>query len=105
MPTTTDRRLQLNETLCKILGSRNVYFQPPESIKMKYPAIVYSLSDIENLYANNGVYLSARKYTVTVIDKDPDSLIVGAVAGLPTCRYDRHYEKDNLNHDVFTLFF
>lgn len=103
--TTTERRLELHEILCTTLGSRNVYFQPPESVKMNYPAIVYGLDDIENQYANDGVYLSHRKYSVTVIDKDPDSLLVGKVAALPACQFVRHYEKDNLNHDVFTIFF
>lgn len=101
----TNRRLLLHEIFCEILGTRNAYFQPPESVKMKYPAIVYSLDSIENTYANGGVYLSRRKYSVMVIDKDPDSSLVGKVAALPTCRFNRHYEKDNLNHDVFTIFF
>ena len=38
-------RYELHEFLCEILGSRNVYFQPPESVKMKYPAIVYERTD------------------------------------------------------------
>lgn len=103
--TTTERRPELHEILCTILGSRNVYFQPPESIKMKYPAIVYSLNGIDNQYADGGVYLSHRKYSVTVIDKDPDSGIVGKAASMPKCRFDRAYRKDNLNHFVFTLFY
>lgn len=101
----TNRRLLLHEIFREILGTRNAYFQPPESVKMNYPAIVYGLDGIENTYANDGVYLSYRKYSVTVIDKDPDSPLVGKVATLPTCRFIRHYEKDNLNHDVFTIFF
>ena len=72
---------------------------------MKYPAIVYALDDIENTFANDGVYLSARKYSVTVIDSDPDSSLVGKVASMPTSRFNRHYPKDNLNHDVFEIFF
>lgn len=99
------RRLLLHEVLCDILGTKNVYFQPPESIKMKYPAIVYSVDAIDNTHADNGVYLSKTGYSVTVIDADPDSEIVGKVASLPFCRFNRHYEKDNLNHDVFRLFF
>ena len=82
-----------------------VYFQHPESVKMNYPAIVYGLDNIKNTYANGGVYLSQRSYSVTVIDPNPDSPIVGMVAALPTCRFNRHYERDNLNHDVFTIFF
>lgn len=100
-----NRRLQLHEKLCEILGTRHVYFQPPESVQMNYPAIVYGLDDIENTYADDGVYLSTRRYAVTVIDEDPDSPIVDKIALLPMCRWNRHYEKDNLNHDVFKLFY
>ena len=100
-----DRRLLFHEVLCDVLGSRNVYFQPPSSIKMNYPAIVYSRDVIGNKYANNRVYLSQMRYSVTVIDKDPDSPIVGKVASLPTSKHNRHYEKDKLNHDVYTIFF
>jgi hypothetical protein len=98
-------RLELQTLLEEILGSRNVYFQPPESVKMKYPAIVYSLKDIDNTFANDRVYLSKRKYLITVIDEDPDSKIVEKVSQLPTCRFNRHFESDNLNHDVFILEF
>lgn len=99
------RRLKLHKLLCNVAQSQNVYFQPPETVKIKYPAIVYGLDDMNNLYANDDVYLSKRRYSITVIDKDPDSLLVGKIAVLPTCRFSRHYTKDNLNHDVFTLYF
>ena len=98
-------RLELQTLFENLLGSRNVYFQPPESVKMKYPAIVYGLEDIENTFANDGVYLSQRKYSVTVIDEDPDSEIVVKVSQLPKCRFNRHFESENLNHDVFILQF
>lgn len=101
----TNRRLLLHEIFCEILGTRNAYFQPPESVKMNYPAIVYGLDNIDNQYADDGVYLSHRRYSVTVIDKNPDSEIVGKVAALPRCRFNRSYQKDNLNHYVFTLFY
>ena len=99
------RRLKLQTLLEELLGSRNVYFQPPASIQMKYPAIVYGLEDIENAFANDRVYLSKRKYLITVIDEDPDSEIVEKVSQLPACRFNRHFESDNLNHDVFILEF
>lgn len=98
-------RLELHETLCDILGSRNVYYQPPESIRMKYPAIVYSRSRIDNTYANDDVYKQETSYSVTVIDEDPDSPIVEAMSLLPRCRFDRHFISDNLNHDTFTLYY
>ncbi len=100
-----NRRLQLHEVLCELLGTRCVYFQPPESIEMDYPAIVYGLDDIENTYADGGVYLSTKRYAVTVIDADPDSPIVDRIALLPLCQFNRSYTKDNLNHYVFELYF
>lgn len=99
------RRLELHEILCDILGSRNVYFQPPASVKMQYPAIVYSRETIRNEFADNSVYRQGTAYQVTVIDKNPDSEIVYRVSKLPTCRFNRHFTSDNLNHDVFVLYY
>lgn len=95
---------QLQELFEGILGSRNAYFQPPENLKMNYPAIVYSRNRIENRHANDSVYRQSISYTVTVIDKNPDSEIVHKMSELPKCRHDRHFKSDNLNHDVFTLY-
>lgn len=99
-----DGRLNLQAKLELLLGSRNVYFQPSTSVELKYPAIVYSRSNIPNRYANGAVYKQDDCYEVTVIDKDPDSPIVRKVSRLPKCRFNRHFKADNLNHDVFTLY-
>ena len=98
-------RLKVHEILCDILGSRHVYYQPPESLKMDYPAIVYSRDNIVNSYADNRVHAQAVVYKVVVIDKDPDSIVVERLSKLPTCHFESHYVADNLNHDVFTLFY
>ena len=98
-------RLELQTMLEELLGSRNVYFQPPASVRMNYPAIVYSRQDIENEFADNSVYIQSLGYEITVIDADPDSDLPRKVSKLPMCRFDRHYTADNLNHDVFTLYF
>lgn len=100
-----DSRLELHEILCDILGSRHVYFQPPSSVKMVYPAIVYSRNSISNDFANDLVYKQSLGYTVTVIDEDPDSDVVEKISRLPMCRFDRHFTSDNLNHDVFTIYY
>lgn len=98
-------RLELHEILCGVLGSRHAYYQPPENLRMEYPAIVYSRNDIENTFAENSVYKQDHQYQIIVIDKDPDSEIVSAVSRLPMCRFNRHYESENLNHDVFTIYY
>lgn len=100
-----DRRLELHKILCDVLGSREVYYQSPESTRMSYPAIVYSRSDIVNEFADNNVYTQSHEYEVIVMDYNPDSKIVDAVSKLPTARFNRHYAYDNLNHDVFTLIY
>lgn len=96
-------RLDLQNLLEFVLGSRNVYYQPPESVKIKYPAIVYRRNDIDNNFADDIVYMQNHTYQIIVIDADPDSEIVDRVSKLPMCRYDRHYTSDNLNHDIFIL--
>lgn len=98
-------RLNLQTELETILGSRNVYFQPPSSVRMQYPAIVYSRKDIEKRSANDGAYRKLQSYEVILIDKNPDSKFVDKILDLPYCSFDRHYESDNLNHDVFTLYY
>ena len=98
-------RLNLQTELETILGSRNVYFQPPSSVRMQYPAIVYSRKDIEKRSANDGVYQKLPSYEAILIDKNPDSKFVDKILELPYCSFDRHYESDNLNHDVFTLYY
>ncbi len=82
-----------------------VYFQPPSNLVMQYPCIVYKRDNAETLFAGNKPYRYVKRYQVTVIDSDPDSDIPDKVAGLPLCGFDRHYTADNLNHDVFNLFF
>ena len=98
-------RLNLQLMLEKLTGNRNVYFQPPGSVHLKYPAIVYSLKNINNSFANNSVYGQSRCYEVTVIDSDPDSELRDKISTLPKCSFDRHFKSDNLNHYVFTLFY
>lgn len=97
------KRLMLHELLCETLGSRNVYFQPPGNIKMQYPAIVYSRNDIPMYHADNNPYIISTEYQIILIDKNPDSEIIGKLSALPRCRFDRHYKADNLNHDSFII--
>ena len=97
-------RLELHEKFCEILGNRNAYFQPPASVQMKYPAIVYKRKDIETRFAGNVVYTNSPSYEVVLIDNNPDSEYVEKILQLPYCSFDRHYTADNLNHDVFTIY-
>jgi hypothetical protein len=101
-----DRRFELHSILQGILGSVNVYFQPPESVKLVYPCIIYSRGVIGRTeFANDKPYRHQVRYSVTVIDKNPDSPILDKMADLPMCAFERHYTADNLNHDVYNLYY
>ena len=100
-----DRRSELHKVLCKALGNEHVYYQPPESVKINYPAIIYSCSDIDVRHANDKTYMMTRRYEIIVIDKKPDNSVIDTLLQLPLCSYDRHYVSDNLYHDVLTLYY
>lgn len=98
-------RSELQALLTSLLGSQSVYFQPPPSVVMTYPAIVYSRDDVDTRHANNRPYMHKTRYEVIVIDRNPDSDIHKEVGMLPTSSYNRHFVADGLNHDVYTLYF
>lgn len=98
-------RLDLQSLLVSLLETGNVYFQPPPTLQMKYPCIVYKRDALDTKFANNFPYKHEKRYQVIVIDRDPDSDIPDKVRALQKCSYDRFYAANNLNHDVFSLFF
>lgn len=98
-------RLDLHILLEGILRNDHVYFQPPPSVMMQYPAILYSLKDIDKENANNSAYIKSRSYELILIDENPDSEFVDKIVEQPLCAFDRHYVADNLNHWIFTIFF
>lgn len=83
----------------------NVYFQPPANISLVYPCIIYHRDYAQATFADNAMYHNTKRYMVTVIDRNPDSAIPDKVAALPMCIFNRFFTADNLNHDVFNLFF
>lgn len=97
-------RLELHSVLQELLGSSNVYYQPPESIKMQYDAIRYSKKTIDSKYANDRKYSMTDCYEVIVISRLPDNPVIKKLLSLPYCSYDRHYVADNLHHDVLTIY-
>lgn len=99
------QRVELQALLEVILGSRNVYFQPPANVQLKYPCIIYRRDSLETLFAGNRPYRHTKRYEVTVIDRNPDSEIPPKVAALPMCTFARFFAADNLNHDVYNLYF
>lgn len=98
-------RLELHELLKDILGSNNVYHQPPASVQMHYPCIRYSRDDVYVRHADDLKYFKRNRYEVIHISRNPDDPVVEKLLNLPMCEFQRHYTADNLNHNVFELYF
>lgn len=99
-------RLQLQAELQTILGSDHVYFQPPESVSLKYPAIVYKKQAGDIKHADNNPYFYKTRYQIIVIDYDPDAnWTTRMLAKFPSIRPEREYVSKNLNHWPFSLYY
>jgi hypothetical protein len=98
-------RLEFQQVLEDVLGSSSVYFQPPPGEQMVYPAIVYNRDYVRVQFADNLPYSRKTRWQVTVIDADPDSPIPDRVEALPLTAYVRHFTADQLNHDIFDVYF
>lgn len=97
-------RLELHNELLTFLP--NVYFQPPSNMQMVYPCIVYNKTDKSKSLANDGIYLSKQGYKVTVVDRNPDSVIADDVEKhFQHCSVDQYYTVDNLNHVTLSLYY
>jgi len=105
------QRIKLQSELQKIIGARsdhkpNVYFQPPENVKLNYPCIIYDRESGETKFAGNMPYNFTKRYNVTIITNDPDSNLVDSLAkAFPMITLNRSFSKDNLNHDTFVLYY
>jgi hypothetical protein len=99
-------RLTLHEELCELLGSRNVYFQSPESVKMHYDAIRYKLAGKDLKRANSRIYMNTNFYDGVVITRSPDTDIPDKLLEhFEMISFGRPYTADNLNHYPFTLYY
>lgn len=99
-------RQELQALLKEVAGDGvSVYFQPPSSISMKYPAIVYQRDTADTRFANDKPYSFTLRYQITVIDRNPDSEIPDKVTELPMTSFERFFVADGLNHNVFMTYF
>lgn len=101
------QRLDLQADLEEMMGvGVMVKFQPPPNYKLSYPCCIYEQSNGKTVFAANMPYTFMKKYTVTIIDRNPDTNYVEIMAmRFPMCVMDRVYAADGLNHYVFTLYY
>lgn len=96
-------RLDLQYILEQI--TPEVWFQPPPSLRLTYPTIIYSRDYHFTAHADNKRYAHLKRYQVTVISRDSDSDLPDKVAELPYTNFTRAFNADGLHHDIFDLYF
>lgn len=99
-----EKRIKFHQKLVSILGSNNVYFQPPENLKISYPCFIYNRVSMKTLRANNSVYKVYIPYQLTYISKTNDMKLLTDVLSIPYCEHSRSYVSDNLYHDVYNVY-
>lgn len=86
-------------------GVEEAYIQAPTS-GMKDPCIMIERGLPSRVSAaDNLKYFFQKGYTITVVDRKPDSLIPDLVEELPTAEFNRFFRLNGLNHFVFQLYF
>lgn len=98
-------RIEFDSLLRSTLGSTNVYYDPPESFKLKYPCIVYTDSGRIVLHADSGTYIKYRRYTINYLTKDADDPMVDTIEELPYCRMRTPYTAANVFHHPYDIDF
>ena len=101
----SQRRVELQRMLEGLLGTRNVYFQPPTGTKLQYPCIVYHLDAANDIHASDHIYRRLYRYSLTYITKNPEDPMRDIIDDLQYCSFDRFFTLDNLNHFVYSIYY
>jgi hypothetical protein len=96
-------RVELQSLLEEV--TPHVYFQPPANVQMQFPCIIYSRDGTSSDRANNELYRHAKRYQVTVVDRNPDTELADKIEALQYVSFERFFAADDLNHYVFSIFF
>lgn len=96
-------RVELQELLKEYCDT--VYFQPPSSIRINYPCIVYNRSTDYLNRANDGIYMKEKLYRVTVMDKNPDSDIADRLQELPWAVIISRDVIDNIYQTTLNIYY
>lgn len=96
-------RLDLHTELVAVTD--NVYFQPPANVTMEFPCIVYQRDFSYVDFADDIPYKECKRYQLTVIDRNPDSILPDEIETMRYCAFSRFLVAEDLNHFIFRLYF
>ena len=108
----------LIQELRDLLGTDEVYFQssnvagidgdePYIFTNIDYPCFIMERKTAYQPRANDSNYIFRPGYQVTYINRDePDpEMLETMMRHFWHIRYDQHFVRDNLHHDVFTIYY
>lgn len=90
--------------LKKAVAHNRVYFQPPENLRMDYPAVIFHLSRNKTTHASDGRFKDNQEYTVILITEDPQPDALDAILNIPYSTLETTYVSNGMNHFVFTIY-
>lgn len=99
---------ELRDKLYLVNNTKNVYYDPPESIRMEYPCFRFELNNIDVRHADNYAYARKPRWSVTYITRDVEEIEEVSRQMLDIfqyCNFDTSYRADNLQHSVYNLYF
>lgn len=99
-------RLSLHNKLVELLGSSNVYYQPPSNVKLVYPCVLYNQNVGDSKKASNKLYTYKESYDITFIFRTSnDNIVNSMLTEFTYCSESRRYIAENLYHYTFTLYY
>ena len=100
-----DDRLILHAQLETTLPTFKLYFAPlPSNLILEYPCIVYKHTNLDPIYANNGIYETGTTFEVVMMRNDDfNTEITKQMLTIPGSRYIRGYTVDSIRHDVYEI--
>lgn len=98
---------KVGDILSNVIGDpERVHFQPSESVKLKFPCLIFKFDGYKDFFANDGRHMLREKYSVTHVYQNPEAdLQEEILSSFLFASFDRPYIADNLYHDVYTIYY
>lgn len=101
-----DDRLKLQLILESIDPKAKVYYQPPSSLSIVYPCMIYKDAPSHINRASDGLYRYVRCYELSYISKSPNMEISKEILSrFNYSKMNSSYVSDGLIHSIFTIYY
>ena len=98
-------RAEVQKLLEEVLGSKNVYFQPPPNTSIKYPCFVFKFNKFHRRNADNTPYILTGCWEVHHMYKSVNNDLKEKMLFIaPWVEYDRRIVADGVYNDYYTIY-